>query len=120
MGAERAELAAASHTLLAMLTIQALKVHGVRFIVAPYEADAQMAYLALSGEVYAVVTEDSDLLAYGCPRVRSISRDSGSGCDRATERARDPDVWGNMWCNSLWSLQCHSDLCLLYPRCCSS
>jgi hypothetical protein len=36
--------------------------------VAPYEADAQMAYLARNGAVHAVITEDSDLLAYGCPR----------------------------------------------------
>lgn len=42
--------------------------HGVAFLVAPYEADAQMAYLARSGQVQLVVTEDSDLLAYGCPR----------------------------------------------------
>jgi len=41
---------------------------GVRFVVAPYEADAQMAYLARNGAVHAVITEDSDLLAYGCPR----------------------------------------------------
>ena len=41
----------------------------VEYVVAPYEADAQMAYLALSGLVDAVLTEDSDLLAYGCPRV---------------------------------------------------
>lgn len=38
---------------------------------APYEADAQMAFLAISGSVHAVITEDSDLLTYGCPRVRS-------------------------------------------------
>lgn len=42
--------------------------HGVTFVVAPYEADAQMAYLARSGQVQLVVTEDSDLLAYSCPR----------------------------------------------------
>jgi exonuclease-1 len=48
---------------------QALKERGVQFVVAPYEADAQMAYLAIRGDVWAVVTEDSDLLAYGCPRV---------------------------------------------------
>ena len=36
---------------------------------APYEADAQMAYLAINGDVHAVITEDSDLLVYGCPRV---------------------------------------------------
>jgi len=38
--------------------------------VAPYEADAQMAFLAKSRSVHAVITEDSDLLTYGCPRVR--------------------------------------------------
>ena len=36
---------------------------------APYEADAQMAYLALNALVDVVITEDSDLLTYGCPRV---------------------------------------------------
>jgi len=41
--------------------------------VAPYEADAQMAYLTLIGEAYAVITEDSDLLAYGCERVRCLN-----------------------------------------------
>ena len=38
-------------------------------LVAPYEADAQMAQLAHAGIVDVVITEDSDLLAYGCPRV---------------------------------------------------
>lgn len=50
------------------LCFQELKVHGVQFVVAPYEADAQMAYLARKGDVQLIVTEDSDLLAYGCPR----------------------------------------------------
>lgn len=40
---------------------------------APYEADAQLAHLASlpqeEGGVAAVVTEDSDLAAYGCPRL---------------------------------------------------
>ena len=52
--------------------LQTLKRCGVEFIVAPYEADAQMAYLALNGLVAAVLTEDSDLLPYGCPRVRLL------------------------------------------------
>ena len=38
-------------------------------IVAPYEADAQMAQQAINNDVFAVLTEDSDLIAYGCPRV---------------------------------------------------
>ncbi|KAK9914692.1 hypothetical protein M0R45_038454 [Rubus argutus] len=41
----------------------------VDFIVAPYEADAQLAYLANNGMVDAVVTEDSDLIAFGCPNI---------------------------------------------------
>ena len=48
---------------------QALKAENVEFIVAPYEADAQMAFLAINGKVDAVLTEDSDMLPYGCPRV---------------------------------------------------
>ena len=41
----------------------------IPFLVAPYEADAQMARLAHSGTVDLIISEDSDLLAYGCPRV---------------------------------------------------
>jgi 5'-3' exonuclease len=47
--------------------VQVLKREGIECIVAPYEADAQLAYLALTGDVGAVITEDSDLLPYGCP-----------------------------------------------------
>lgn len=49
--------------------MQALRTHGIEFIVAPYEADAQLAYLCRAGFVSAVISEDSDLLVYGCPRV---------------------------------------------------
>ena len=34
--------------------LQALKADNVDFIVAPYEADAQMAYLAINGMIHAV------------------------------------------------------------------
>lgn len=36
------------------------------YIVAPYEADAQMAYLERVGLVDGIITEDSDLLVFGC------------------------------------------------------
>ncbi|KAA3455745.1 exonuclease 1 [Gossypium australe] len=53
--------------------IQILKSENVEFVVAPYEADAQLAYLATleaeKGGVVSVITEDSDLIAYGCPAV---------------------------------------------------
>ncbi len=39
------------------------------YIVAPYEADAQLAYLERIGLADGILTEDSDLLVYGCQRV---------------------------------------------------
>ncbi|XP_061646665.1 exonuclease 1 isoform X2 [Phyllopteryx taeniolatus] len=49
--------------------IKAARARGVDCIVAPYEADAQLAYLTKSGLAHAVITEDSDLLAFGCKKV---------------------------------------------------
>ncbi|CAI5483774.1 unnamed protein product [Closterium sp. Yama58-4] len=49
--------------------IKVLRQEHVEYVVAPYEADAQMAFLCSSGLVHAVITEDSDLIAYSCPRV---------------------------------------------------
>jgi exonuclease 1 len=41
----------------------------VHVIVAPYEADAQLGYLSRSGLIDIVISEDSDLLVYGCSKV---------------------------------------------------
>jgi len=58
---------------MALELIVALKRENVEFVVAPYEADAQIAHLARLGRdkggVDVVFTEDSDLVAYGCERV---------------------------------------------------
>lgn len=43
----------------------------IRYVVAPYEADAQMAYLNINGIVDAVITEDSDMVLFGCTNVRT-------------------------------------------------
>ena len=67
--------------------LEAVKAHGgVDFVVAPYEADAQLAFLALSGRVHAVISEDSDLLAYGCPRVLYKMGKDGFGEEICLER----------------------------------
>ncbi|VDP20902.1 unnamed protein product [Soboliphyme baturini] len=42
------------------------KFPGVRYIVSPYEADAQLAYLSLNDHVQLVISEDSDLIPFGC------------------------------------------------------
>lgn len=46
--------------------IQALNAEDVRYLVAPHEADAQLAFLSIHNLVDAVITEDSDALVYGC------------------------------------------------------
>ncbi|ORX57023.1 PIN domain-like protein [Hesseltinella vesiculosa] len=48
---------------------KALEQTHVKYIQAPFEADAQLTYLCRQGKVAAVVTEDSDLLVFGCPTV---------------------------------------------------
>lgn len=52
---------------------------GVEYVVAPYEADAQLAFLSRNGWVDAVITEDSDLLAFGCTRVIFKLNKEGAG-----------------------------------------
>ena len=56
------------------LSYQACRSAGVECIVAPYEADAQLAYLSKEGVVDLIITEDSDLLVFGCRKVRMVSR----------------------------------------------
>ncbi|GIL85034.1 hypothetical protein Vretifemale_13660, partial [Volvox reticuliferus] len=64
---------------MAKVVMEALREREVTCLVAPYEADAQMSYLALRNDVHAVLTEDSDMLAYGCPRVLYKLDRSGTG-----------------------------------------
>eukprot|EP00906_Rhabdomonas_costata_P031870 RCo044963 len=52
---------------MACSLIQVLRAENVEFIVAPFEADAQLAYLARIGHIQGVVTEDSDLIALQNP-----------------------------------------------------
>ena len=40
------------------------------YIVAPYEADAQLAFLSIQGHADVVITEDSDTIPFGCRKVR--------------------------------------------------
>lgn len=46
-----------------------MKAEEVSYVVAPYEADAQLAYLERIGIINGVITEDSDLLVFGCRNV---------------------------------------------------
>ncbi|KAG6672967.1 hypothetical protein I3843_16G087300 [Carya illinoinensis] len=58
---------------MAHQVIQVLRSENIEYVVAPYEADAQLAYLcsleAEKGGIISVITEDSDLIAYGCQAI---------------------------------------------------
>lgn len=54
---------------MAAAVIREMQTLGVECIVAPYEADAQLAFLSQRGYVSAVISEDSDLLLFNCPKI---------------------------------------------------
>lgn len=64
---------------MALALIKECRREGVECIVAPYEADAQLAYLQKENIVDLVITEDSDMLVFGCKRVLYKMDDSGNG-----------------------------------------
>ncbi|KAI4627485.1 uncharacterized protein J4E87_004048 [Alternaria ethzedia] len=50
---------------MARMVIEELKQHNIDYVVAPYEADSQLAYLERKGIIHGVLSEDSDLLVFG-------------------------------------------------------
>ncbi|KAF8190322.1 PIN domain-like protein [Mycena galopus ATCC 62051] len=54
---------------------------GHSFVIAAYEAEPQMAYMAATGQVDAVYTTDTDLIAFGCPVLLSNLDDSAMHFD---------------------------------------
>ena len=51
----------------------------IEHITAPYEADAQMAYMVKEGLADFAITEDSDLIAFGCPKLVCKMSNQGYG-----------------------------------------
>jgi exonuclease-1 len=85
---------------MALELIKVCRARNIDCIVAPYEYDAQLAYLAIQGKfllmnvwynfhiqevlnhigiAHLIITEDSDLLAFGCPRVLFKMDQAGTG-----------------------------------------
>ncbi|XP_047492578.1 exonuclease 1-like [Penaeus chinensis] len=60
-------------------TIKACRARNIDVIVAPYEADSQLAYLNLSGIAQLIITEDSDLILFGCKKVLFKMDNNGGG-----------------------------------------
>lgn len=64
---------------MALQLIQECRKRNVDCIVAPFEADAQLAYLNRKNIAQYVITEDSDLVLFGCSRV-IFKLDLGGNC----------------------------------------
>ncbi|CDF34814.1 unnamed protein product [Chondrus crispus] len=64
---------------MARQVIRQLRRMNVEYVVAPYEADAQLAWMMQSGYVQSVITEDSDLLVYGASKVLYKMTKTGDG-----------------------------------------
>ena len=54
---------------MASALIQELKKQGIPYVVAPYEADAQLVYLEKKGLIHGILSDDSDLLVFGAKRL---------------------------------------------------
>jgi exonuclease 1 len=54
---------------MARQLIEELKRLNIQYVVAPYEADAQLAYLEAKGIINGILSEDSDLLVFGAKRL---------------------------------------------------
>lgn len=54
---------------MAFQLIKVLQQETISYVVAPYEADAQLAFLEANSIIDGIITEDSDLLVFGCKTV---------------------------------------------------
>ncbi|KAJ9073858.1 Rad2 nuclease [Entomophthora muscae] len=78
---------------IAYTLMQVLIERKLPYVVAPYEADAQLAFLSRNGHLAAVVSEDSDLLVFECPRVIYKLDITGAGSEiRHEDIPKVPDM----------------------------
>ena len=97
-----------SHQMAHQL-VAALKEKNIPFLVAPYEADSQLAYLSRNSLVDLVITEDGDSLVLGCKRVLFKLDLDGNGieaCLRNLGASTDLSFVN-------WSPDMFMDMCLL-------
>eukprot|EP00056_Hartaetosiga_gracilis_P018322 m.10495 g.10495 ORF g.10495 m.10495 type:complete len:749 (-) comp6632_c0_seq2:223-2469(-) len=65
------------------------KLLDIRFVVAPYEADAQLAFMLKEGVIDAIISEDSDLIAFGSSDVFFKMDGNGFGLRLQFPRIRE-------------------------------
>lgn len=89
----------------------------IHCIVAPNEADAQLAYLCRSGIVDFVISEDSDLLAFGTPRVFFKMGREGWGEEiRIQDFDNNKDLALSSWTHNMFLYFCIFQGCDYLPN----
>ncbi|NWR71435.1 EXO1 Exonuclease, partial [Centropus unirufus] len=101
--------------VMAHEVIKAARARGVDCIVAPYEADAQLAYLNKTGMVQAIITEDSDLLAFGCKKVFLKIDKFGNGLEVDQARLGNCKQLGNVFTEEKFRYMCILSGCDYLP-----
>ncbi|XP_008943034.1 PREDICTED: exonuclease 1, partial [Merops nubicus] len=101
--------------VMAHEVIKAARARGVDCIVAPYEADAQLAYLNKAGMVQAIITEDSDLLAFGCKKVFLKIDKFGNGLEIDQARLGNCKQLGNVFTEEKFRYMCILSGCDYLP-----
>ncbi|KAK9475403.1 PIN domain-like protein [Dipodascopsis tothii] len=74
---------------MAWQLIKALRLANIPYVVAPYEADAQLAYLQKCNIISAILSEDSDLLIFGANCLLTKLTDAGDCIAIRRERFRE-------------------------------
>jgi 5'-3' exonuclease len=93
--------------LIAKEIIEEMHKYNIECIVAPYEADAQLAYLCKIGYVSGVISEDSDLIVFESPKVLYKLENTGSVKELLLE-----DLWNHpnynlkQWSHERFVLMC--------------
>ncbi len=96
--------------------ILALRARRIRYIVAPYESDAQIGYLIRNGHADVAITEDSDLLLYGASTfLFKLSKD-GSGIELRTSSIRSCSEYNfQNWTDEMFRHMCILSGCDYLP-----
>jgi len=97
--------------------MQTLDTHGVHYMVAPFESDAQLAYLSLMNIIDVVITEDSDSIVYGCRAVfLKIDKDGNGDLLERKKLVDNQSLSFGNWTDDQFKLFCCLAGCDYMPK----
>ncbi|KAK8808398.1 hypothetical protein WA158_008299 [Blastocystis sp. Blastoise] len=96
--------------------LKELKKRHIQYIIAPYEADAQLGYLSRENIVDVVITEDSDSLPYGCKKILYKLERTGYGEEiRLSNLGANEEIRFIEWTQDMFLYMCILSGCDYLP-----